>query len=220
MTVSVLIPTLNEADEIAASIQSAVDAGADEVIVADGGSTDPTVPIAEATGAHVIRASAGRGTQLRPAAEIASGDYVLILHADNRLHPSCLNELERSHAAWGGCWQRIDAGGVVYRALEYGNAMRIRTRGLVFGDQAMFIRRSLLTAIGGVPTVPLMEDVLLSRQLRRRHRPVLLNSPVQVDARRWQSRGVVGQTLRNWRIQIAHRWGADERRLMQRYQRP
>ncbi len=219
---SVVIPTLNEAGGIAAAVQSAFAGGASEVIVADGGSTDLTTMIARSAGAIVIDGPPGRGRQLHAGAVQTAGDVLLFLHADNRLPgPPLVPVLDQYHAAgcprWGGLRQRIDAAGAVYRTLEMGNEIRIGLTGRVFGDQAMFVRRELYDAVGGFPAVPLMEDVMLSAALKQHHRPTLLPGPVQVDARRWQRRGIVRQTLLNWQIQYAFARGVSPERLARRY---
>ena len=86
-----------------------------------------------------------------------------------------------------------------------------------FGDQAMFMTRESYDLAGGFQPLPLMEDVVLSRALRRKSWPVLIDRPVFVDARRWQRRGPFHQTVRNWGIQLAHRFGVSENRLVKWY---
>ncbi|MEO1525084.1 MAG: TIGR04283 family arsenosugar biosynthesis glycosyltransferase [Planctomycetota bacterium] len=217
--ISVIVPAINEATLVKKAIESAIHAGAREVVVCDGGSDDDTVEVASGAGATVCASKPGRGQQLRRGAEEATGRYLLFLHADNTLGPDCLREIcravESSDAefVWGGFRQQIADQRRIYRWLERGNAARIIYRGMPFGDQAMFVSRRAYDQVGGIETVPLMEDVRLSRSLRRLAWPVLLDGPVHVSPRRWQQRGVVGQTARNWWIQLAHRFGVQEDRL-------
>ncbi|MCO8124855.1 glycosyltransferase family 2 protein [Stieleria sp. TO1_6] len=239
--VSVIIPAIDEAANLPAAIQSALANGAGEVIVCDGGSRDATRQLAQQAGAKVIESERGRGTQLRQGAQFASGAMLLFLHADNRLDDGCLNELCRcvrlrgtaeqgqcagsettvgsppSLLLWGGFRQRIDATALGFRLLEWGNASRIRYRGMPFGDQAMFVTRQLYDQVGGFQPLPLLEDVVLAQSLRRICWPILVDHTVQVDARRWQKRGIVRQTLRNWGIQLAHWSGVSESRLASWY---
>ncbi|MCD0459746.1 TIGR04283 family arsenosugar biosynthesis glycosyltransferase [Roseiconus lacunae] len=221
---SVVIATLNEAENVSRSVESAFRCNAGEVIVVDGGSGDSTVAIAKRSGAKVITSERGRGMQLRRGAERARGRMVLFLHADNWLDRECLTTACRLYdiqpdcdVFWGGFRQRIEADGMAYRMLEVGNAMRIRLRGIPFGDQAIFVQRSLYDIVGGVQPLPLMEDVVLAQCLRRHRWPTLVDATVHVDPRRWQRRGVIRQTVRNWGIQTAHCLGISEGRLSQWY---
>ena len=101
----------------------------------------------------------------------------------------------------GGCFQqRIEADGWAYRWLERGNAWRVRWLGMAYGDQGIFIRRSVFERLGRFPDVKLMEDVLLMKRLRGAGRFVLLPERLLVSARRWQRHGIVRQTLRNWML--------------------
>ncbi|QEF98069.1 N-glycosyltransferase [Stieleria maiorica] len=222
--VSVIIAALNEAERIEAAIGSAWKNGAGEVVVCDGGSEDRTAQLARQSAATVVQSQRGRGKQMAAGASASTRDMLLFLHADNRLGDGCLDALCRCvdragdpRACWGGFRQRIDAEDAIYRWLEWGNALRVRWRGVPFGDQAMFASRQLYEGVGGFQAVPLMEDVLLAQALRRRRWPLLVDGIVHIDARRWKSRGVIRQTARNWGIQIAHRLGVSEHRLERWY---
>lgn len=219
--VSVVIPARNEQSVIAAAISSALKAGAVDVIVSDGGSEDDTVAQAKTAGAtNIVHSRPGRGTQLKTGVAQAGGQYVLFLHADSQLGPQCLHQICDAHSpVWGAFQQQIDYPGAKYRLLEFGNAWRIKIRRMPFGDQAMFVRTKDLQQQGGIADIHLMEDVDLSRRLRRIARPVLLEGPVIVNPRRWQQRGVVRQTLRNWSIQSAYALGASPQRLANWYRR-
>ena len=221
LTISVVIPALNEAARIADAVQSSFAAGGDEVIVADGHSDDATEAVAARAGAVVVRSARGRGTQIRSGVAATRGDIVVVLHADNRLAEHCLDELrvapERLPRWWGGLNQTIDDRRWIYRLVEWGNRCRIQWWGVVLGDQALFVSRELLRRVGGYADVPLLEDVELSRRLRRVSRPTLMPGPVMVDARRWKRRGVIRQTLLNWKILALYRFGYDETALAKLY---
>ncbi len=217
--ISVVIPTMNEVGSIAGCIQSARSAGATQIIVADGGSGDGTTEAAIRAGAtDIVHCDPGRGVQLNRGAEAATGQVVLFLHADNRLGRECLNQIcQIPGIVWGAFRQRIDSPGRVYRAIEKGNAMRVTVLGKPFGDQTVFVRREVFQQQGGFAPIRLMEDVDFARRMRPVARPLLLDGPVTISARRWQENGVLRQTLRNWTIQAAYRLGVSPERLSGHY---
>ncbi len=217
--ISVVIPAINEQDTIGTSIVSALGAGAAEVIVADGNSGDDTARLAAESGAtKVIHSIPGRGIQLNSGALFAKRRFVLFLHADNQLDRNCLHQIcERPEATWGAFRQRIDSARPIFRLLEWGNAMRVKFRQIPFGDQAIFVRRELFKELGGFAEIPLMEDVELSKRLRKTTRPLLLDGPVTVNSRRWQRQGVIRQTLQNWSIQASYACGVSPDKLKRRY---
>ena len=219
--ISVVIPTLNEQASVAAAVESAHAAGATQVIVADAGSSDQTVDLATASGvSKIIRSMPGRGIQLNAGAFFADRQYVLFLHADNQLGLECLEQIcAAGKPAWGAFRQRINSTRQIFRAIETGNDWRVRARGMAFGDQAVFVRRTLFKEHGGFAEVPLMEDVDFSKRFRRIEKPVLLDGPVTVDARRWEANGPVCQTLLNWTLQLRYACGASPETLRKVYAR-
>ena len=217
MKLSVIIPALNEAANIRRAVESAWQAGADEVLVADGGSEDDTPRIAAELDCRVIQAPRGRAVQQNAAADCASGDVLLFLHADCALTDAVRSQIARvlskPFVLHGALQQRIDAPGIVYRLLERGNAARVRWLGLPYGDQGIFVRRNIFEKLGGFPDVPLLEDLTLMKRLRVRAWPVLIGGPLQVSPRHWKSQGVVRQTLLNWWIVGRHSCGTSPERL-------
>lgn len=223
MRLSVIIPALNEAANIRRAIESARQVGAQEVLVADGGSEDDTARIAAELDCRVIVAPRGRALQQNAAARQASGDALLFLHADNALAGNVATQIEEAFAnsstLHGALRQRIDAPGLAYRVVERGNAARVRWLGLPYGDQAIFLRRSVFDEVGGFPESPLMEDLILMQRLRRQAWPVLLPGPVLVSPRRWQQHGILRQTARNWWLVASYSLGVSPERLARHYRR-
>ena len=222
MKLSIVVPTLNEAEGIAAHLEALAplrQRGA-EVIVADGGSRDGTVERASALADKVLTARRGRAAQMNAGAAAASGEAILFLHADTRL-PAPADRLVADALA-GGCeWGRFDVRidgrhpllGVVARAMN----LRSRATGIATGDQAIFVTRKAFHAIGGYADIPLMEDIVLSRALRRRSRPACLSAAVTTSGRRWEAGGVLYTIVTMWRLRLAFYLGADPRRLARAY---
>lgn len=220
MRVSIIIPTLNEAAGLPLAIDRAWGAGADEVIVVDGGSSDGTLEIAEQARCMALASTRGRATQQNRGAAAAEGDVLLFLHADTWLEPGCVqtvrNALCAAGVVGGSFRQRIESPRWAYRWLEWGNNLRAR-RGRPYGDQGIFVRREVFHACGGFPEVPLMEDVLLTKKFRRRGKLVLIDGPIHISPRRWERYGVVRQTVRNWLLLTGLKLGMSPERLAEFY---
>jgi rSAM/selenodomain-associated transferase 2 len=220
MRISVIIPTLHEAENIAELIEATRRVGECEIIVVDGDSTDGTLQRASAAD-QTLTSEPGRARQQNLGAEASRGDVLLFLHADCRLPTDAFEAIRkafRDDRVVGGCFsQRIVATGIRYRMLEWGNGWRVRAFKLAYGDQAIFVRRSVFEELGGFPKLRLMEDVFLMKRLRRAGRFVLLKERLLVSARRWQQHGVVRQTLRNWTLLTCALCGISPDRLAKYY---
>lgn len=190
---SVVIPTLNAAGTLATTLASVAEA--DEVVVADGGSSDGTPALASSLGARVLPTQQGRGTQLAGGVQAARGDWLLLLHADTRLAPGWRQALPADGHA-GYYRFALDSDDPRARRLERLVAWRCRALALPYGDQGLLIHRDLLRQIGGVRALPLMEDVDLVRRLGRR-RLVALDGTAITSAKKWQSQGWYRRSLRN-----------------------
>lgn len=215
--ISVIIPTWNEEQHIARAISSSQ--AADEIVVVDGGSSDTTISIAKSSGAVVVHAEQGRGTQLAEGAHRSSGEVLVFLHADSWLGETAIEQLrqllnQRNADRIFGCFrQQIDDSRYRFRLLEAGNAFRARVLRTPYGDQGIFVSRTLYDRAEGFANVPLMEDVMFAQRMRKLCTPTLLPGPVHLSARRWQSKGVIAQTIHNWMIYSAFQCGVSPQRL-------
>ncbi len=216
MGVSVIIPTLNEASCLAGTLASLRAERPQQVIVVDGGSADGTVRAA--AGADlVLHSPPGRARQMNLGAAHATGTTLLFLHADCSLEAGALAEAEYRLARRGvaaGCFRMtVRSPGLLYRAIDGCATARVRLTGLVYGDQGLFLRRELFERLGGFPPLRFMEDLYLSRQLRRQGRVVVGSRRIWVSPRRWQRAGLVRQTLRNWTLTALAAGGVHPDRL-------
>jgi rSAM/selenodomain-associated transferase 2 len=221
IVVSVVIPTWRERGVVGEAVRSAREAGADEVIVADGGSDDGTVEEARGEGAVIVLGSKGRGPQMNAGAATARGDAFLFLHADTRLPHGAIDPVRRAlrdSTIVGGRFDvRLDGPGFWLRLVEGMMNFRSRVTGLSTGDQAIFVRRDVFRRLGGFEAIPLFEDLRFTRRLRRAGRIVALSDRVTTSARRWLEGGTWRTIVLMWRLRAAHAMGADPVALAKRY---
>jgi rSAM/selenodomain-associated transferase 2 len=196
-----VIPALAEEQAIAGAVRNAFAAGADEVVVADGGSSDRTVAEARSAGATVVMALRGRGTQLNAGAAAASGDVLCFLHADVRLAAGGIDAIRTAlddPAVAGGNF-RVRFGGALHGRFLAAFYHVIRRLGVYYGDSTLFCRREAFDAVGGFPPFPIMEDVSFVNCLRRRGRMAYLDSRVAASPRRWEHGGIP-QVWASWLV--------------------
>lgn len=214
-----VIPALDEASRLAASVTSAL-AIADEVIVSDGGSSDGTPEIARRLGARVVNGAAGRGAQLNRGARAASGDVLLFLHADTVVPEELRRQIEDAvarGAGGGGCAIRFDPGGPLMRFGAGWINRRTRLFRIPLGDQAQFLTREAFDELGGYRDWPILEDLDLMRRLRRSATIAILDGPVVTSSRRFRALGVVPTIARNWTIWTLFALGVSPARLAALY---
>lgn len=219
MSISVIIPTLNEEFALEHTLKSI---GRDvEIIVADGGSSDSTIRIANDFAEKVILSERGRGAQMDRGAREASGDILLFLHADTRLPDNWREKVEEAlgddRVVGGGFRLKIDSKGFCFRIIEAMVNIRSRYLGLIYGDQAIFVRRDIFFKSGGFKGLPLMEDVDLMKRLKREGKIILLDAAVSISPRHWEKYGIAPTTIRNWLFLLLYYLGVSPERLYQRY---
>ena len=224
MRLSVIVPALNEGGTIAATLArlQPLRARGHEVLVVDGGSRDDTRERAAALADRVLQAPRGRARQMNAGAAQAGGDLLWFLHADT-LAPVDADRLLADavagrRAAWGRFDVRLSGRHPLLRLV--GRLMNLRSRltGIATGDQGLFVSRELFGRVGGFPDLPLMEDVELSRRLRRELRPLCLRQRLVTSSRRWEQRGVLRTVLLMWYLRAAWALGVPARRLAARYE--
>jgi rSAM/selenodomain-associated transferase 2 len=223
MRLSIVVPTLNEAAGVVATLAALqpLRAAGHEVVVIDGGSDDGTPDLAAPLADRVAIAPRGRATQMNAGARIAGGDVLLFLHADTRLPARAdrmvLDGLAGSGRAWGRFDVRIAGRHPLLRLVAALMNARSRWTGIATGDQAVFVRRDAFAAVGGFPPLPLMEDVALSAALKRVSRPLCLRERVTTSGRRWESHGVLRTIVLMWWVRLRYFFGTPPERLAEIY---
>jgi len=220
---SIIMPVLDEGDGIAGALDPLAELRGlgVEVIVVDGGSHDATVQRARLRADHVLLAPCGRALQMNAGAAKASGDVLLFLHADTRLPPEAerlvLDGLARSTRHWGRFDVTIEGRHPMLPVIAFTMNLRSRMTGIATGDQAIFVKRDAFQTAGGFAEIPLMEDVALSKRLKRTGRPLCLRERAITSGRRWETHGVFRTILLMWRLRLAYFFGADPAALARRY---
>ncbi|MBW4643239.1 MAG: TIGR04283 family arsenosugar biosynthesis glycosyltransferase [Goleter apudmare HA4340-LM2] len=221
--ISIVIPALNEVENIQDAIATTQPSANIEVIVVDGGSKDDTVKIAQSLGATVISAPPGRAVQMNTGAIAANGEILVFLHADTRL-PTGFDHLIRTTLQQPGTVAgafnlQINASGLGMRLVEKGVNWRSHFWQMPYGDQAIFLTKEIFHKIGYFPELPIMEDFELIRRLKRIGKITIIDVPVVTSARRWLKKGIWQTTLINQIVIIAYLLGVSPQRIRSWYRR-
>lgn len=220
-----IVPTLDEVTSLPRTLADLSAAGV-PAIVADGGSTDGTVPVARAAGAVVVEAPRGRAAQLREGAARADADWLFFLHADSRFDGRAADALSRfladaDSSAFAHFRFALEGRAPFHRFIEVGQRLRERLTGLVYGDQGLIVARALYERAGGYPDWPLLEDVgMVERLVAVGGRPVRLEATLPTSPRRYDRDGRFREWLRNIAIITLYRAGVAPERLARLFPKP
>ena len=221
--ISIIIPVLNEAGCISQTLSAlqALRTAGHEVVVVDGGSEDDTIALCQPLSDHVIKAPRGRSRQMNVGAQAATGEIFLFLHADTFLPQDgdrlILDGLRQHDRSWGRFDIRLSGTQLFLRIVECLMNWRSRLTGIATGDQALFVKRNLFEAVGGFPDIDLMEDVALSRILKRFGPPLRLRERVMTSSRRWEENGILRTVFLMWRLRIYYALGSNPQHLARWY---
>jgi rSAM/selenodomain-associated transferase 2 len=219
---SIIIPTLNEAAGIVATLAplQPLRAQGHEVIVVDGGSADGTLALAARLADQALTAASGRAIQMNAGAALARGQALVFLHADTLLPEGAATLIRETLARrrWGRFDVRIAGRPRLLRVVAILMNLRSRLTGIATGDQAIFVERSTFAAVGGFPDQPLMEDIELSKRLKRVGPPGCLRARVLTSGRRWEARGPWHTVLLMWQLRLDYWRGVPVKQLAERYQ--
>ena len=221
MRISVIIPILNEAKNIVATLQALLPLGPSELLIVDGGSSDGTRAICRQFNVEVLTSPRGRAAQMNCGARRATGDVLLFLHADTRLPPTAFDDIRDALSDprfVGGRFDiQLDGDHWMLRVIGAMISLRSRLSKVGTGDQGIFVRREVFQRMGGFPEIPLMEDIALCRALKRLGEVACLRSQVITSARRWESDGVWRTIFRMWMLKSLYLMGVSPVRLKKFY---
>lgn len=221
-SVSIIVPVLNEEQRIEDALRQLRHDFPDcELVVVDGGSTDRTSDLA-GRWARTLRSAPGRARQMNAGAPVTRGEVLWFVHVDTRVPAEALGLLRRAMAdpgvVGGGLRLRFDQRSPGLAWLAFTSNLRARYLHWVFGDQAMFVRREMFDSVGGFPELPLMEDLELSRRLRRRGRLAVLPATATASSRRIAQQGVWRMTALMQYLKLQYFLGVDPERIRRRYE--
>jgi rSAM/selenodomain-associated transferase 2 len=211
LKVSIIIPTLNEELVLESTLTQIQQLSPYELIVSDGGSKDDTCRIADGLSHRIITGSAGRASQMNAGANVATGDILLFLHADNRLDPESYQKMLKcmEDPKWiGGAFRLcIESSKWSLKLITLLANIRSRYFGLAYGDQGFFIRREIFTNMKGFSPIPICEDLDFYRRLRKKGPVILLKEKAHTSPRRWTQEGIFFTTSRNILIAVLFKLG-------------
>ncbi len=223
LNISIIIPTLNEEKTIGKTLTALADFPSLEIIVADGGSVDRTVEKIKKRQLQVVSCPPGRGTQMNCGADKASAETLLFLHSDTSLPNDFQDQIEiilsQPETVAGAFQLAINDPAKIYRLIEWGANFRAAKLQLIYGDQALFVKRNIFFKTGGFPEQTLLEDVILIKKLKKLGRIIIAPSAVSTSSRRWKNLGVFQTTVMNQLILTGYLVGISPKKLAHWYYR-
>jgi rSAM/selenodomain-associated transferase 2 len=220
---SIIIPTLNEAQAIEnclAALQPLRESC--EIIVVDGGSTDNTIALAMPLVDKAISSAKGRALQMNAGAQCAMGDVLVFLHADTFLPDDGLKHIAnaiKNNCQWGRFDVSLSGTHPMLKVVAFFMAWRSRLTGIATGDQVIFVEKKLFDSVGQYPAIALMEDIVLSKRLKKISPPACLYAKVTTSGRRWEQFGVFKTIFTMWNLRLRYFLGEDPQVLADLYQK-
>jgi len=220
---SIIIPTINESLSIEHSLQKLIPLIKEghEIIVVDGGSEDETISICKTYTDKVFISKKGRALQMNLGALHATNNILVFLHADtllpNNVTPLILNALNKSDSQWGRFNVKFNNKNFIMSVIALLMNIRSCVTGIVTGDQTLFVKKELFNKINGYKEIPLMEDIELSKSLKKYSKPICLSASVISSSRRWETNGYLRTILLMWKLRFLYFFGVSANRLVRQY---
>ena len=221
MLISIIIPVLNEEGSINNLLQQlqTYRQQGHEIIVVDGGSTDRTISISGSLSDKVIQSSSGRASQMNSGVAQSSNDILWFIHADTVLPDNALENIQQAltKSDWGRFNVKLSGSHVLFRLIEVMMNMRSCLTGVATGDQAIFVKRNIFESVNGYSNLPLMEDVDLSKKLKKLSKPNCLKEVLTTSSRRWEEKGIFSTVLLMWKLRFLYWLGVSADKLVEQY---
>lgn len=223
MNISIIIPTLNESENIISILDCLQDMRkrGHEVILVDGGSNDDTVSLASDLCDLVVNSKKGRAIQMSTGASRASGDVLWFLHADSIVDKGfdrkILDGLARSGKVWGRFDVSISGNHLLLGVISMMMNLRSRITGISTGDQGIFVLKTIYHVTGGFQEMALMEDIEFSKRMKLRSFPLCLQEKITTSGRRWESKGIIRTIWLMWKLRLLYAFGAKPEILSRMY---
>ena len=225
MKLSIIIPALNEAENIKATLGplQVLRQGDCEIILVDGGSKDDTTELAQKLVDKIISVPRGRANQMNAGAVQADGDVFWFLHSDTLTPDNADQLIEQALASdrhWGRFNVRLSGSHTGFRIIEWMMNIRSCITGIATGDQGIFIEKKVFEQLDGYASIPLMEDIDISKRLMKNHgRPACIDDKLITSSRRWEQQGIIKTVLLMWQLRLSYYLGTDPDTLAGRYSR-
>lgn len=223
MKLSIIIPVLNENNYLLATLKSLADLKKNkhEIIIVDGGSQDNIFEISKSYTDAIFISEKGRAHQMNTGAKQASGDVLWFLHADslipNHADEFIINALQTTRSVWGRFNIQLSGIHWVFRIIEKLINSRSLLTGIATGDQGIFVLRTEFEKINGYANISLMEDIHLSKRLKKISRPACLKENIITSSRRWESNGIIKTVILMWCLRFAYFIGTPTNKLAKLY---
>lgn len=221
MLISIIIPVLNEEGSIKnllQQLQSYRQQG-HEIIVVDGGSEDNTFAVSKLLADKTIESQPNRSTQMNRGTEYASHDILWFLHADSLIPENAVGKIQMAlnKKNWGRFNISLSGTSWMFRIIENMINLRSCITGIATGDQGLFMKREIFEVVQGYSNLPLMEDIDLSKKLKRISTPVCLKDKIITSSRRWEKHGILKTVLLMWQLRFLYWFGVSADKLAQKY---
>lgn len=221
MLVSIIIPVLNEENSIKELLQQlqAYRQQGHEVIVVDGGSHDNTRSVADSLSDKVITSKAGRALQMNIGATQSRHEILWFLHADTLIPEYAIEQIQQAlnKSDWGRFNVKLSGSHILFRIIETMMNVRSCVSGIATGDQGIFVKRKVFGQVNEYSNIPLMEDVDLSRKLKKSSKPVCLKYTLITSSRRWEKNGISSTILLMWKLRFLYWIGISPEHLARQY---
>ena len=221
MFISIIIPTLNEEDVIQTLLQQlqTYRQQGHEVIVVDGGSHDNTRSVADSLSDKVISSEAGRALQMNNGATQSRHEVLWFLHADTLIPENAIEQIQQAlnKSDWGRFNVKLSGSHILFRIIETMMNVRSCVSGIATGDQGIFVKRKVFGQVNEYSNIPLMEDVDLSRKLKKLSKPVCLKYTLMTSSRRWEKNGISSTILLMWKLRFLYWVGVSPEHLARQY---